>query len=70
MDSLLSAVWHTEFLGRMDFYRPAIMLLADVSLDFEMARRSRRLIEEIMPQASSLPTTCALYSSPLGHQRR
>ncbi|KAI5899674.1 uncharacterized protein SCHCODRAFT_02605806 [Schizophyllum commune H4-8] len=50
MDSLLSAVWHTEFLGRMDFYRPAIMLLADVSLEFEMARRSRRLIEEIMPQ--------------------
>ncbi|KAL1673367.1 hypothetical protein EV122DRAFT_222894 [Schizophyllum commune] len=54
MDSLLSAVWHTEFLGRMDFYRPAIMLLADVSLDFEMARRSRRLIEEIMPQANDL----------------
>ncbi|KAL1743927.1 hypothetical protein HDZ31DRAFT_39837 [Schizophyllum fasciatum] len=52
MENLLTALWYTEFLGHMSFHRPGTMLLADISLEFEMARRSRRMMEEIIPQAS------------------
>jgi len=34
----------------MNLYRAAIILLADVSLQFGMSRRARRILEEIMPQ--------------------
>jgi hypothetical protein len=34
----------------MGVYRTAIILLADVSLQFGMSRRARKILEEIMPQ--------------------
>ncbi|KAJ7940672.1 hypothetical protein B0H13DRAFT_1939292 [Mycena leptocephala] len=44
VDGLLTALWHSEFLGRMNLYRTGIILLAD---------RSRRILDEIMPQIIS-----------------
>ncbi|CAK5277710.1 unnamed protein product [Mycena citricolor] len=39
MDDLLTALWHSEFLGRLSSYRTGIILLADVSLEFGMSQR-------------------------------
>ncbi|KAJ7470732.1 hypothetical protein FB451DRAFT_1254671 [Mycena latifolia] len=50
IDGLLTALWHSEFLGRLNLYRTGIILLADVGLDYGMSKRSRRILEEIMPQ--------------------
>ncbi|KAJ7097958.1 hypothetical protein B0H15DRAFT_823591 [Mycena belliarum] len=50
IDGLLTALWHSEFLGHLNLYRTGIILLADVGLDYGMSKRSRRILEEIMPQ--------------------
>ncbi|KAK7014891.1 cytoskeleton-associated protein 5 [Favolaschia claudopus] len=50
IDGLLTSLWHSEFLGRLNLYRTAIILLADVGLEYGMSKRSRRILEEIMPQ--------------------
>ncbi|KAG6890724.1 hypothetical protein C0995_005097 [Termitomyces sp. Mi166 len=50
IDQLLKALWHSEFLTRFSDYRTAIILLADVSIEFHLPKRSRRILEEIMPQ--------------------
>ncbi|KAJ7709939.1 armadillo-type protein [Mycena rosella] len=50
IDGLLTALWHSEFLGRLNLYRTGIILLADVGLDYGMSKRSRRILEDIMPQ--------------------
>ncbi|KAF9480133.1 hypothetical protein BDN70DRAFT_912885 [Pholiota conissans] len=47
---LLQAIWHSEFLGRFNLYRTCIILLADIGLEFGMSKRSRRILEEILPQ--------------------
>lgn len=50
MEYLLKALWHSEFLFRLHEYRTGIILLADVGLEFGMSRRSRALVDDIMPQ--------------------
>jgi len=50
LEDLLSALWHSEFLLRMGLHRTAIVLLADVSMQYGMSHKCRRLIEGIMPQ--------------------
>ncbi|EFI28382.1 hypothetical protein CC1G_13916 [Coprinopsis cinerea okayama7 len=39
-----------EFLGRYDAYRTGIVLMADFGLEFNMAKKSKRILGEIMPQ--------------------
>ncbi|KAJ7452459.1 hypothetical protein B0H11DRAFT_2073533 [Mycena galericulata] len=53
IDGLLTSLWHSEFLGRLHLYRSGIILLADVGLDYGMSERSRRILDEIMPQIIS-----------------
>jgi len=50
IDHLLKALWHSEFLCRFALYRTGIILLADISLEFGMSKRSRQILEEVMPQ--------------------
>ncbi|KAH9951375.1 hypothetical protein B0H21DRAFT_849637 [Amylocystis lapponica] len=50
VDQLLTAVWHAEFQCRYGLYRSAVVMLADVALEFGMTRWSRRIVDEIMPQ--------------------
>ncbi|KIK70807.1 hypothetical protein GYMLUDRAFT_210293 [Collybiopsis luxurians FD-317 M1] len=50
MEQLLRSLWHSEFLFRMHHYRTAVVLLADAGLQFGLSTRSRRMIEDIMPQ--------------------
>lgn len=50
IEQLLTALWHAEFQCRYGLYRTAIILLADIGLEFGMTKWCRRLIDEIMPQ--------------------
>jgi hypothetical protein len=50
VDKLLVALWHAEFQCRYGLYRSGLILLADISLEFGMTKKSRRMLEEIMPQ--------------------
>ncbi|KDR81577.1 hypothetical protein GALMADRAFT_263859 [Galerina marginata CBS 339.88] len=50
IEHLLQALWHSEFLCRFNLYRSAIILLADIGLEFGITRRSRQILDEIMPQ--------------------
>jgi len=50
MEQLLRALWHSEFQCRYGSYRTAIILLADVGLEFGMTKHCKRILEEIMPQ--------------------
>jgi anaphase-promoting complex subunit 5 len=52
IEQLLKALWHSEFHGRLNLYRTAIILFADVSLEFGLTKRSRDVLEAIMPQVS------------------
>lgn len=54
IEHLLKALWHSEFLCRFNLYRTAIILLADIGLEFGITRRSRQILEEIMPQVSNI----------------
>ncbi len=54
VERLLRALWHSEFQCRYGSYRTAIILLADVGLEFGMTKRCKRILEEIMPQVSGL----------------
>ncbi|KAI0646968.1 hypothetical protein C8Q79DRAFT_957197 [Trametes meyenii] len=53
VDQLLTALWHAEYQGRYAFYRTAVVLLADVGLEFGMTKWSRRILDEVMPQIMS-----------------
>ncbi|KAI0316674.1 hypothetical protein OF83DRAFT_1172648 [Amylostereum chailletii] len=50
MEHLLKGLWHAEYQCRYGSYRTGIILLADVGLEFGMSKRSRKIIEEILPQ--------------------
>ncbi|EKM82711.1 hypothetical protein AGABI1DRAFT_118153 [Agaricus bisporus var. burnettii JB137-S8] len=50
IEHLLRALWHSEFLFRLHEYRTGVILLADAGLEFGMSKRSRMLVEGIMPQ--------------------
>lgn len=62
LEGLLETLWNTEFLGRMDLYRTAILMLADYGIEFGMSKRSKRIVGEILPQVR-LVLLCLL--SPL-----
>jgi hypothetical protein len=71
IESLLRALWHAEFLCHYDSYRIGIILLADVGLEFGMSKRCRRILDEIMPQVSTLLSWLGLGREiPTGHRRR
>ncbi|TFK92393.1 hypothetical protein K466DRAFT_595244 [Polyporus arcularius HHB13444] len=53
VDQLLTALWHAEYHGRYNLYRTAIILLADVGLEFGMTKWCKRLLDEVMPQIMS-----------------
>ncbi|KAI0362002.1 hypothetical protein OH77DRAFT_1416202 [Trametes cingulata] len=53
VDQLLTALWHAEYQGRYALYRTAVVLLADVGLEFGMTNWSRRILDEVMPQIMS-----------------
>ncbi|KAH9946187.1 uncharacterized protein BXZ73DRAFT_86363 [Epithele typhae] len=53
VDHLLNALWHAEYHGRYNLYRTAIVLLADVGLEFGMTKWCRRILDEVMPQIMS-----------------
>ena len=39
---------------RLSDYRTAIVLLADISMEFGMSERSHKVLDEIMPQVGRL----------------
>ncbi|PPQ78100.1 hypothetical protein CVT25_015634 [Psilocybe cyanescens] len=50
------AIWDILALRatrRFNLYRTAIIILADIGLEFGMTKRSRQILEEIMPQVST-----------------
>ncbi|EJD06020.1 uncharacterized protein FOMMEDRAFT_166316 [Fomitiporia mediterranea MF3/22] len=53
VDHILKALWQSEYQGRFRLYRLAMILLADVGLEFGMTVWSRRLVEEVLPQLIS-----------------
>ncbi|KIY50891.1 hypothetical protein FISHEDRAFT_37690 [Fistulina hepatica ATCC 64428] len=50
IEKLLVALWHSEFLCHFDEYRTAMIMLADVGIDFGIAVRSQQILEELLPQ--------------------
>ena len=60
VEQLLRALWHSEFQCRYGSYRTAIILLADVGLEFGMTKHCKRILEEIMPQVSGLIMRCRM----------
>ena len=54
VDQLLTALWHAEYHGRYGLYRTAVILLADVGLEFGMTKWCRRVLDEVMPQVRLL----------------
>ncbi|KAK7465863.1 hypothetical protein VKT23_005834 [Stygiomarasmius scandens] len=50
IEPLLSALWHSEFLLRINFYRTGILFLADIGLHFGLTKRSQNMVEDLMPQ--------------------
>ncbi|KAH9854144.1 hypothetical protein C2E23DRAFT_914573 [Lenzites betulinus] len=53
VDHLLATLWRAEYQGRYGLYRTAIVLLADISLEYGMTKWSRRILDEVMPQIMS-----------------
>ena len=62
IEQLLKAVWQSEFLCRFSLYRTAIILIADVGLELGINKRSRQILEEILPQVSSDRQACNCWS--------
>uniref|UniRef100_A0A0W0FGE9 Anaphase-promoting complex subunit 5 n=1 Tax=Moniliophthora roreri TaxID=221103 RepID=A0A0W0FGE9_MONRR len=50
IEPLLIALWHSEFLFRLNYYRTGVLLLADVLLEFGLTKRCKQMVEDIMPQ--------------------
>ncbi|KAI0093630.1 hypothetical protein BDY19DRAFT_918021 [Irpex rosettiformis] len=50
---LLTSMWHSEFQQRYASYRPGVILLADIGLEFGLTKWCKKLVEEIMPQLIS-----------------
>lgn len=52
VDKLLVALWHAEFQCRYGLYRTGLIMLADISMEFGLSQRARRMVEDIMPQVT------------------
>jgi hypothetical protein len=53
VDKLLVALWHAEFQCRYGLYRTGLVMLADISMEFGLSQKARRMVEDIMPQVIS-----------------
>ena len=53
VDKLLVALWHAEFQCRYGLYRTGLIMLADISMEFGLSQKARRMVEDIMPQVTS-----------------
>jgi len=53
VDKLLVALWHAEFQCRYGLYRTGLIMLADISMEFGLSQKARRMMEDIMPQVTS-----------------
>ena len=53
VDKLLVALWHAEFQCRYGLYRTGLIMLADISMEFGLSQKARRMVEDIMPQVIS-----------------
>ncbi|KAG9025744.1 hypothetical protein FRB95_009811 [Tulasnella sp. JGI-2019a] len=47
---VLDALWNSEFVGSWAYHRVAVAQLAEISVEFGMAGKGRRMIEGILPQ--------------------
>ncbi|KAG6818143.1 hypothetical protein H0H87_000048 [Tephrocybe sp. NHM501043] len=50
IEQLLKSLWQSEFLTRFNDYRTGVILLADITIEFHLPKRSQKILEEIMPQ--------------------
>ncbi|KAG9001556.1 hypothetical protein FRB90_011589 [Tulasnella sp. 427] len=50
MTHILDALWNSEYRGTWTYHRLAVAQLAEVSMEFGMAGRGRRIIEGCLPQ--------------------
>ncbi|KAF9040419.1 hypothetical protein BDZ89DRAFT_1060507 [Hymenopellis radicata] len=50
LQPLLTALWYSEFLLRLNLYRTSAILLADMGIEFGLTNRSRKIIDDILPQ--------------------
>jgi len=55
VDKLLVALWHAEFQCRYGLYRTGLVMLADISMEFGLSQKARRMVEDIMPQVTPKP---------------
>ena len=53
VDKLLVALWHAEFQCRYGLYRTGLIMLADISMEFGLSQKARRMVEDVMPQVAS-----------------
>ena len=54
VDKLLVALWHAEFQCRYGLYRTGLIMLADISMEFGLSQKARRMVEDIMPQVTPM----------------
>ena len=70
VDKLLVALWHAEFQCRYGLYRTGLVMLADISLEFGLSQKARRMVEDIMPQVIPRDRDQNLVTEPsLDHSR-
>jgi len=68
VDKLLVALWHAEFQCRYGLYRTGLIMLADISMEFGLSQKARRMVEDVMPQVSSRSDDrSSALRSPLDH---
>ena len=53
VDKLLVALWHAEFQCRYGLYRTGLIMLADISMEFGLSQKARRMVEDVIPQVIS-----------------
>ena len=53
VDKLLVALWHAEFQCRYGLYRTGLIMLAEISMEFGLSQKARRMVEDVMPQVIS-----------------
>lgn len=71
VDKLLVALWHAEFQCRYGLYRTGLVMLADISMEFGMSQKARRMVEDIMPQVTTrCPDQSTVLTSFSDHSRR
>lgn len=71
VDKLLVALWHAEFQCRYGLYRTGLIMLADISMEFGLSQKARRMVEDVMPQVISRDRSWnSVTKSPSDHSWR